>query len=181
MKSCPPTLCILWLLAFGCSSSNTTQPDAGTDAADAPMESVPADAPTESPGDAVDAPAMEVSGTVDGDSMDAVHDAGADAPLVNMTITALTPSSAVLGSVGAMLTLTVDGSDFTPTAMVSFGNNIFPTTVLSTTRLQAEIPSAALGATAKQFPVRATRVGTPALTSNILYFSVLLPDAAAAD
>jgi hypothetical protein len=140
-----------------------------------------ADAPTESPGDAVDAPAMEVSGAVDGDSMDALHDAGVDAPLVNMTITMLTPSSVDLETVGDMLTLTVDGRDFTPTAVVSFGNNIFPTTVLSTTRLQAEIPSAALGATAKQFPVRATRVGTPALTSNILYFTVLIPDAAATD
>jgi len=52
---------------------------------------------------------------------------------------------------------------------------------LSTTRLQAKIPSAALGATPKQVPVKVPRVGTPALTSNILYFTILGPDAAGTD
>ena len=113
--------------------------------------------------------------------MDVPRDADVDAPLVNATITMLTPSSLTLGTVGSGFTLIVDGMDFTSTAMVSFGNNIFPTTFLSTTRLQAEIPSAALGATPRQVPVRVTRVGTPALTSNILYFTILGPDAAGTD
>jgi hypothetical protein len=179
-KSYLTSISILSLLAFGCSSSNATPPDAGMDAVDAPLETR-ADVPSESAGDAGDAPDVVDSGSVDGDSMDVLRDADVDAPLVNATITTLTPSSAVLGTVGAMLTLIVDGRDFTPTAMVSFGNNIFPTTVLSTTRLQAEIPSAALGATAKQVAVRVTRVESPSLTSNILYFTVLVSDAAGTD
>ncbi len=182
MKSVLTGISILALLAFGCSSSNATPPDAGVDAVDAPVDA-PAetmdDAPVDSGADSADSHAD--ADAVDAASTDVPRDADIDAPLVNATITTLTPSSATLGSVGAMLTLTVDGRDFTPTAVVSFGNNIFPTTVLSTTRLQAEIPSAALGATAKQIPVRVTRVESPPLTSNILYFAVLLADAAGTD
>jgi len=180
MKSYLAGTCILWLWALGCSGSNAKSPDAGTDAVDAPIETVD-DAPNDGGADSQDASEDTDAGLPDGNAMDAPRDADIDAPLVNATITMLTPSSITLGTVGAGFTLIVDGMDFTPTAMVSFGNNIFPTTVMSTTRLQAEIPSAALGATPKQVPVKVTRVGTPALTSNILYFTILGPDGAATD
>ena len=93
MKSVLTGISILALLAFGCSSSNATPPDAGVDAVDAPVDA-PAetmdDAPVDSGADSADSHAD--ADAVDAASTDVPRDADIDAPLVNATITTLTPA-----------------------------------------------------------------------------------------
>ena len=101
------------------------------------------------------------------------HDAGSnpDGPPVAPTITMLTPSSAHVGDPG--FTLVVEGHDFPPNPYVSFDGNIFNTTVVSATRLEASVPGAALGATPRQVSVLVTRIGGAAQSSNALPFQIL--------
>jgi hypothetical protein len=87
------------------------------------------------------------------------------------TITMLTPSSAHVGDAG--FTLVVEGHDFPPNPRVSFDGNIFNTTVVSATRLEASIPGAALGATPRQVSVLVTRIGGSSANSNTLPFQIL--------
>jgi hypothetical protein len=94
-----------------------------------------------------------------------------DGPPVAPTITMLTPSSAHVGD--PAFTLVVEGHDFPPNPYVSFDGNIFNTTVVSTTRLEASIPGAALGATPRQVSVLVTRIGGTAQSSNALPFQIL--------
>jgi len=70
-------------------------------------------------------------------------------------------------------TLVVEGHDFPPNPYVSFDGNIFNTTVVSTTRLEATVPGAALGATPRQVSVLVTRIGGAAQSSNALPFQIL--------
>lgn len=100
-------------------------------------------------------------------------DAGSnpDGPSVAPTITMLTPSSAHVGDPG--FTLVVEGHDFPPNPYVSFDGNIFNTTVVSATRLEASVPGAALGATPRQVSVLVTRIGGAAQSSNALPFQIL--------
>ena len=61
-------------------------------------------------------------------------------PLPNApTITALLPSSAIAG--GAAIMLTVNGTQFDPTAVVQFNGGTLATTFVSSTQLQATIPA----------------------------------------
>ena len=101
------------------------------------------------------------------------NDAGSnpDGPPVAPTITMLTPSSAHVGDPG--FTLVVEGHDFPPNPYVSFDGNIFNTTVVSATRLEASVPGAALGATPRQVSVLVTRIGGAAQSSNALPFQIL--------
>ena len=94
-----------------------------------------------------------------------------DGPTLPPTITMLTPSSAHAGDAG--FTLVVEGHDFPPNPRVSFDGNIFNTTVVSATRLEASIPGAALGATPRQVPVLVTRIGGSSANSNTLPFQIL--------
>ncbi len=90
-------------------------------------------------------------------------------PFINQP---LVPASAAPGS-GAF-TLTVNGSGFAPTAVVSWNESFRPTTVLSSTRLQASIMAsdvAGLG-TAR---VRVVNVDAHNETSDIAYFPTRTP------
>jgi hypothetical protein len=94
-----------------------------------------------------------------------------DGPPVAPTITMLSPSSARVGDPG--FTLVVEGRDFPPNPRVSFDGNIFNTTVVSATRLEASIPSPALGTTPRQVAVLVTRIGGSTPNSNVLPFQIL--------
>jgi phosphoribosylcarboxyaminoimidazole (NCAIR) mutase len=58
-------------------------------------------------------------------------------------------------------------------AAIAFDGNIFNTTVVSATRLEASVPGAALGATPRQVSVLVTRIGGAAQSSNALPFQIL--------
>ena len=144
--------------------------DAGVDQADGAGE------PTL---DAVDSPGESATdtGSSDTPAVDVGSDTRADAPLVNATITQLTPSSLPVGTTG-FFTLVIDGRDFPPNPLVSFDGNVWSAQINSPTQLQASIPSAALGVTPRRVEVQVTRIADPPLDSNILYFEVTARDAA---
>jgi hypothetical protein len=98
-------------------------------------------------------------------------DGGSDGPPLPPTITMLTPSSAHVGDPG--FTLVVEGHDFPANPRVSFDGNVFNTTVVSATRLEASIPGAALGATPRQVSVLVTRISGSSANSNVLPFQIL--------
>ncbi len=83
----------------------------------------------------------------------------------------LTPASAHVSD--PAFTLIVDGHDFPSNPRVSFDGNLFNTTVVSATQVQAQIPSAALGATPRQARVQVTRIESPSVASNVLTFTIL--------
>jgi hypothetical protein len=154
-------------LAAACGGSSSAK-DSGVDSGS------PVDAAADATGaDLADGQPDTTSATVDAADGTAPADAPRDAvadELTNPTITQLTPSSLPVGSVG--FTLLVDGQDFPPDAFVSFDGNPFTATVVSATRVSAQIPSAALGATPRQIPVLVTRTANPPLRSNTLQFEV---------
>lgn len=73
-------------------------------------------------------------------------------------ITELSPPNMNAGS--AAFTLTVNGSDFSGTAKVTFGAAAMTTTYVSGNQLMAMIPASAI-ATAATVPVTVTNPGTP--------------------
>jgi hypothetical protein len=84
-------------------------------------------------------------------------------------ITNLNPYTAVAG--GAGLTLTVDGTGFTPTSVVSWNGAALPTTYISTTELTVPISSTLI--TTPEFVT--VTVSNSGLMSNDATFSVLEP------
>jgi hypothetical protein len=109
-----------------------------------------------------------------GASPDGSTDARKDGPVVNPTITMLTPSTLPYGLAGSF-TLLVDGKDFPPDPWISFEANSWPATVVSATRLSVDIPGIALGGTARQAAVAVKNQAPPLVDSNILYFTVTAP------
>jgi hypothetical protein len=64
------------------------------------------------------------------------------APNIQPVVGALTPASATAG--GPAFSLTVSGSNFSVSSLVSFNGNAMPTTFSSATELQASIPASAI-------------------------------------
>ena len=112
-----------------------------------------------------------VSGTTGSGGTGGGNDGGSDGPQLPPTITMLTPSSAHIGDGG--FTLVVEGHDFPPNPYVAFDGNIFNTTVVSATRLEASIPGPALGATPRQVSVVVTHISGSSANSNVLPFQIL--------
>lgn len=67
-------------------------------------------------------------------------------------VVSISPSKAAVGSPG--FTLTLNGSNFAPGCVAYFGNTPLPTTVVSETKMTAQVPASALTAVA-QVPVTA--------------------------
>src|SRR5579862_5739195 len=90
-------------------------------------------------------------------------------PFINQP---LVPASAAPGS-GAF-TLTVNGSGFSPSAVVSWNESFRPTTVLSKTRLQAQITASDIAnpGTAR---VRVVNLDSHNETSDVAYFPTRTP------
>jgi hypothetical protein len=104
---------------------------------------------------------------------DGAADLRSDLPVVNPTITMLTPSS--LPRNNGTFTLLIDGNDFPPNAEVTFETNVWTATVVSDTRLSVQIPGAALGGMPRQVLVQVSGPTAPFVESNILYFTVTAP------
>ncbi len=105
---------------------------------------------------------------------DGSADLRTDAPLLNPTITLLTPSSLPSNTPGTF-TLLVDGRDFPADAEVAFETNSWRATFVSPTRLSVQIPGVALGGSPRQASVQVTRTPDPPVYSNILYFTISAP------
>lgn len=106
-----------------------------------------------------------------GESARAPLAGAADGPAVyNLLLNSLSPSSAMLG--GSALTLTVNGTDFTSGAVVTWDGADRTTTYVSSTRLDAAIPASDL-ALGKAVPV-VVRNASGSL-SNVLTFNVNNP------
>ena len=93
-------------------------------------------------------------------------------------IAQLAPNSAPAGSAG--LTLTVNGSNFSTTAVVNWNSTVLTTTYVTASQLTAAVPSSAL-ATAASVPVTVTNPavsggiyggGTLAESSNSMAFTI---------
>ena len=104
---------------------------------------------------------------------DGAGDLRSDLPVVNPTITMLTPSS--LPRNNGMFTLLIDGHDFPPDAEVTFETHVRTATLVSATRLSVQIPGAALGGMPRQVPVQVSGPAAPFVESNTLYFTVTAP------
>jgi hypothetical protein len=104
---------------------------------------------------------------------DGAADLRSDLPVVNPTITMLTPSS--LPRNNGTFTLLIDGRDFPPGAEVTFETNVWTATVVSETQLSVQIPGAALGGTPRQVAVQVSGPTAPFVESNLLYFTITAP------
>lgn len=88
------------------------------------------------------------------------------------TITAVSPASAIVG--GASFTLTVTGTNFNLSSIISFNGLALPTTVVSPAQLTASIPAASLAA-AGNSTVTVTNPAPGGGTSNALPFALSNP------
>jgi len=104
---------------------------------------------------------------------DGATDLRSDLPVVNPTITMLTPSS--LPRNNGAFTLLIDGHDFPPGAEVTFETNVWTATVVSDTQLSVQIPGAALGGMPRQVAVQVSGPAAPFVESNVLYFTITAP------
>jgi YVTN family beta-propeller protein len=89
-------------------------------------------------------------------------------PNQDPTITSIKPNSAVAG--GAAFTLTINGTNFVASSMVSFGGAV-PTTFVNSTKLTAAIPASSIAA-AGMLAVTVTNLAPGAGTSNPTNFTV---------
>jgi hypothetical protein len=108
-----------------------------------------------------------------GGAFDAGADARADAPTVAPTITMLTPST--LPRNAGTFTLYVDGMNFPPSPDLCFEGNCWTPTIISETRMSAEIPGPALGGMPREAWVRVYGNLPPYFESNTLYFTITAP------
>ena len=98
---------------------------------------------------------------------------GLGGALVNPTITRLIPST--LTTADGDFELVLEGSDFRMDHMVAFDHNVWTPVFVSSGELRVMIPGIALGSTPRTVEVRASRVGDPALYSNIMPFEITAP------
>jgi YVTN family beta-propeller protein len=97
---------------------------------------------------------------------------GNQSPPPTPTITAISPNSDVAG--GAAFTLTINGTNFVPASMVSFGGAAPTTTFVSSTQLTAAIPASSIG-TSGTLAVTVTNPGASSGTSNAVDFTITNP------
>ncbi|HKZ79240.1 MAG TPA: IPT/TIG domain-containing protein [Pyrinomonadaceae bacterium] len=88
------------------------------------------------------------------------------------TLTALTPSTAIAG--GPAFTLTLDGTNFTPSSVVKWNGSDRVTTFVNSTRLTAQITAADI-LSGGSFPVVVTNPGSVGSTSGSINFAVNNP------
>jgi hypothetical protein len=117
---------------------------------------------------------VSLDGGADASPSDGAGDVRADAPLVNPTITMLTPSSLPTNNPGSF-TLLIDGRDFPPGLDICFEHNCWSATYLSPTQISAVIPGAALSGSPRVVEVQVSQIGAPYLESNILTFTITAP------
>jgi hypothetical protein len=91
-------------------------------------------------------------------------------PSATPTITAISPTSAVAGSLAAF-TVTINGTNFVATSVVNFGGTAPATTFVSSTQLTAAIPAAAISS-AGTAAVTVTNAVPGGGTSNAVNFAI---------
>jgi len=112
-------------------------------------------------------------GGTGGATPDAGTDTGRSAPLVNPTITMLTPAS--LPTNNGPFTLVIDGRDFFPRSEICFDHNCWTATFISDTQVSAMIPGPALGGQPRQVEVVVDSLGPPDRSSQFVMFTITAP------